>query len=300
MANDERLSRYVKVDTESIQNAIKQPEQKKTSRIYDRDDIVHRKFDLLQIYFEKPYVINEWITINIPHLGEVIDVGETDFYSSLSPFVDNSTTHRVLLWTKLQLDWNKISDWKLFLLLRDSLDVKYTRLIFGDFDFTKLEEFVVNDTQEIYLGLEEDIGSPDPRRVLDEQTYIIISDYLRLVFNKNPKTEKAKGRTTKEAIIEEELDKQRREAKKRRDDAQESALLPLVSALLNHSGFKYKKSELKEINMFEFMDSVKRLQVYEQCTAFQKGMYGGFMDTSKISTEKLEESVNWMQNIHGR
>ncbi len=67
----------------------------------------------------------------------------------------------------------------------------------------------------------------------------------------------------------------------------------IISALVNHPGFKYKLSELKEVNVAEFYDSVKRLQVYEQSTALLKGMYSGMIDGSKIKSE----DYNFMREI---
>ena len=65
--------------------------------------------------------------------------------------------------------------------------------------------------------------------------------------------------------------------------------------MLNHPGFKYKKDELKEVGIVEFMDSVKRLQTYESVTALMSGMYSGMLDTSKLN---LKEELNWMRDLY--
>ena len=109
------------------------------------------------------------------------------------------------------------------------------------------------------------------------------------MFNIHPKVEKAKGKSTKEWMIFE--DRQNQDLHK--NDSYQSTLLPLISACLNHPGFKYKKNELREVGIVEFMDSVQRLQIYESSTALMKGMYSGFLDTSKIDKEEL----NFMRDI---
>ena len=43
------------------------------------------------------------------------------------------------------------------------------------------------------------------------------------------------------------------------------------------------------------MDSIRRLQVYESTTSLMKGMYSGFVDTSKL---KLDKELNWARNIY--
>ena len=64
--------------------------------------------------------------------------------------------------------------------------------------------------------------------------------------------------------------------------------------MVNHPGFKYKTNELKEIGIVQFMDSVKRLQTYENATALIKGSYSGFVDTSKIDKEQF----NWLKDLN--
>ena len=67
-----------------------------------------------------------------------------------------------------------------------------------------------------------------------------------------------------------------------------SNLLSMISFCLNHPGFKYKKSELKELGVVEFYDSVQRLLIYESTSALTKGIYSGFVDTSKINREEFD------------
>ena len=67
----------------------------------------------------------------------------------------------------------------------------------------------------------------------------------------------------------------------------------IISAMVNHPGFKYKLKELKEVGVAEFYDSARRLPVYEQSTALLKGMFSGFVDGSKIKPEEY----NFMRDI---
>ena len=64
--------------------------------------------------------------------------------------------------------------------------------------------------------------------------------------------------------------------------------------MVNHPGFKYKKNELKEVGIVEFMDSVKRLQTYENTVALLRGMYSGMIDASKINKEEF----NWTRPLY--
>jgi hypothetical protein len=62
----------------------------------------------------------------------------------------------------------------------------------------------------------------------------------------------------------------------------------MVSFCLNHPGFKYKKSELKDLGVVEFYDSVQRLLIYESTSSLMKGIYSGFVDTSKIDKKEFD------------
>lgn len=263
----------------------------------------------LKLYFGDPYQINDQITLYQPSINEIIEYGEAEFYSVLYMFIGNSTYYRLFLWDN-GIDWNKISDYELFCNLVSSLPLEKTKVFFGDIDFSKFSLYLKEDTEP-----EEE---PDPDKKLsvieknklgfrkferthtlynEEQEIEISSDVyhdlvtvMRRMFEMTPKTEYTIGKTSKELIIEEERAKILRASK---EDSQ-STLLPLVSFCVNHPGFKYKTSELRDIKINEFMDSVKRLQVYESTHALINGSYSGFCDTSKIPKEQF----NFMRPIN--
>lgn len=238
--------------------------------------------DKLRLYFGEDYKISDQIVIHQPTIGEIVDFGESNLYSALMIFVANPTMYRVMLWD-VGIDWNKISDYKLFQMLYKGLDKEKTKLLFGDLDFGLFQPYV----QKIDTGEKVVLINSQQEAIIDEDIYNHIANYLRHMFNIFPKVEKAKGKTTKQWIIDGEKEK----IKVQSNDEQnknKSNLLPMISFCLNHPGFKYKKNELKEIGIVEFMDSVQRLQIYESTSALYSGMYGGFMDVSKIDKQQFD------------
>lgn len=257
----------------------------------------------LQLYFGDPFVVDN-ITIYQPTIGDILEYdkkfGEDEFWSTLNVFIGNPTMYRLMLWD-LGIDWNKITDFQLFISLIKTVDLDHTYILFKDLDFSKFELFLrkkpsaegesdsettdsSEESEEIVMyNIEDDIE-------INEKVYTGIANYLRAAFNIYPKVEKAKGKITKEWIIEE--DRMNYERRKK-EPSSSSTLLPLISSCLNHPGFKYKKNELKDVGICEFMDSVQRLQIYEQSTALLKGSYSGFIDTSKIPNEQF----NFMREI---
>lgn len=247
------------------------------------------EFDRLKMYFGEPYTIETdtcELQINQPTIGNILEFGEKEFYSMLNTFVANTTSYRLQLWD-MGVDWNKISDYELFCMLIKGLDKNATYLLFGDLDFQSFDLFTkkIDDTEVLTLY------SRDENIEINEETYRCISEYLRLMFNIYPKVEKAKGKATKEAIIDE--DRMNLELEKKKNKGSKSMLLPLVSSCINHPGFKYKLDELREIGIVQFMDSVQRLQIYESTVALNSGMYSGMCDLSKVD-KKL---FNFMRDI---
>lgn len=245
------------------------------------------EFDKLKMYFGEPYKIpcNDMeIEILQPTIGDILYFGERDFYSMLNVFIANTTSYRLQLWD-IGVDWNKISDYELFSMLIKTLNVESTRLLFGDLDFRLFDLYgkKVEDMEVVTLYNKEQ------QVEIDENTYKCIAEYLRLMFNIYPKVEKAKGKTTKEWMIDED----RINLLNSKKDSNKSTLLPLVSACVNHPGFKYKLEELKGMGIVQFMDSVQRLQIYEGTTALMKGIYSGMVDTKGLN----KDALNFMRSI---
>ncbi len=240
-------------------------------------------FDKLQMYFGEDYQVAEGIIISQPTIGDIMAFGEDKFYQILNPFIVNPTSLRVALWQQGK-DWTEMSDYELFyqLILQVQLTPNETSMLFGDLDFSKFKPY--KRQREINGEPVEDVVllNHEQEVLIDEEIYNHMASYLRTMFNMHPKVEKAKGRTTKEWMIEEEILNSQNQKPKT------SNFLPMISFCLNHPGFKYKKSELKELGIVEFYDSVQRLLVYETTGALMKGMYSGFVDTSNIDKKELD------------
>ena len=245
------------------------------------------EFDRLKMYFGEPYKITYdggEIEFLQPSIGNILYYGEKEFYSMLNVFISNTTSYRLQLWN-MGVDWNKISDYELFCILIKSLDVESTKILFGDLDF-RLFDMYKKEIEGVEIVT---LYNKKQQVEIDENTYKCIAEYLRLMFNIYPKVEKAKNKVTKEAMIwEDEMN-----LANSKKESNKSTLLPLVSACVNHPGFKYKLEDLKDMGIVQFMDSVQRLQIYESTTALMKGMYSGMIDTKGLD----KDALNFMRSI---
>lgn len=275
------------VDTlDQLQNAaIEEANKKKESNKKEYH------FDKLKMYFGEDYEPVQGIVISMPTVGDILEIGEEKFYRSLSPFLYNSTSIRVLLWEN-QIDWCKIKDIEVFSMLMPTVEKEPMKLLFKDFSFENFQLVALkgNDNEEEQQDQQLALFDASQNILLSEDDYMTIAEYIREMLNVHPKVEKAKGKTAKNWMIQED----KMNAANKKNEEASSTLLPLVSTCVNHPGFKYKTQELKEIGIYEFMDSVQRLQIYEATRALNSGMYSGFADLSKVP----KENFNFFREIN--
>ena len=245
-------------------------------------------FDKLKMYFGEDYTING-ITISIPTIGDILNIGEKRFFKSLSPFLSNSTSIRVLLYDVFKKDWNKTKDIEVFFILSNIVkDQEPLKLLFKNINF---DDFLIVDAKKNLQdsSTTTSLYSRSQDILIYEDQYMEIAEYIRTMMNIHPKVEKAKGKTTKQWILQED----RMKEKQNQDKENDSTLLPLISACVNHPGFKYKLEELKQVNICQFMDSVQRIQKYEQGTAALHGIYSGMVSAKDVP----QDLINFMGDI---
>lgn len=247
-----------------------------------QDNIIGIEFDKLKMYFGEDYVINDKIVIHQPTIGEILEYGEKEYLSMVHTICAIPSDMKPQLWD-MGIDYDKITDFELFRLLRTVLPQFKTKILLGDLDLSSLYEAQDQETEEIILAdFEKGI-------VIDQYIYLKIVTYIRQMHGIIPKIEHAYNEYTKKILIEDDRQKQAAYQKK----PYSSQLLPLVSSMLNSAGFKYKKNELKEVGIVEFMDSVYRISKIQSTNALLHGFYGGMIDTTKIDKKEL----NWLGEL---
>lgn len=240
------------------------------------------KYDELSMYFGDDYKVNERITVHQPTIGEIVEWGEQRYFSMINSLCSIPSDMKSFLYDN-GIDWQEISDFEFFMIMCKPYTVEETSIILGDIDLSKMGLYVDNTTGESVLYNQE-IGLS-----IDEDTFNKMIGYIRKFNNIIPVVEKAINERTKLALIE--LERQKINENKNKHFT--SFLKPLISSALNNSGFKYKKNELREVGLYEFMDSIQRLQIIISTTALMHGMYSGNVDVSKIKKKEF----NWMREL---
>lgn len=142
-------------------------------------------------------------------------------------------------------------------------------------------KYYISETENpeiIGNGVYEDI-------IIDEEIYYQIVAYLRAMHNLKRDDRIAGSRRCRRAFIEDA--KMEYEAAKL--EPKKSVLLPMISTMVNSKGFKRNDSTVWEMNIYAFMDSVKRLQKIKNATLLLQSGYSGFgIDLKKIKHDEID------------
>ena len=236
--------------------------------------------DQLQLYFGDPYVINEYITIAQPTIGQIVEYGEKKYYSMIHTITAIPSDLKAQL-DDMGLDYEEVEDFQLFMMLAPTLSQESTAILFGDIDFSKLKIYQNSQNGQVVLA------DTETGLVIDMLIYERIVNYLRKVHGLKKKIEHAANKYTKKILIEED----RRNIELNKNKPYKSFLTPLVSAVKVRMG--YTKDYVRNMGIYEFTDDISRMQIINNADALLRGMYSGMIDTKKIDKKEL----NWMKEI---
>ena len=240
-------------------------------------------FDPVKMYFMEDYAISDQLVIHQPSIQDYIDYGENRISTVIAPFTSNTTAYRVPLWDK-GIDWNEISNMELCGYLIQNMDEDCSKIVFGEFPIKGFMTYKIRQEK----GELQFLYNKKYDLFIDEKQYENICLYIQCMFNHFPPEEEfTSSKRLKQDLINNDKQKAILKAKEL-ENSKGSEMLSLISFCLNHPGFKYKKEELRNVGIFEFMDSVQRLNIYESTRALYGGMYSGMCDLSKVDKKQFD------------
>ena len=236
--------------------------------------------DELQLYFGDDYIINDYIKIHQPSIGQVVSYGEAAYFSTIYTLTAIPSDLKSQLWD-MGFDWTEVDDFELFIMLSQTLTPDRTSLLFDDLDFSKLKPYPNKVNGDIVLA-DKETGI-----IIDKMIYLRIVSYLRKLHNITPKIEKAANEMTKKILIEEDRNK----IAFNQDKPFKSYLLPLISSVKVKQG--YTKDYVRNMGLYEFFDDIARMQVINSADHLLSAVYAGTIDMKKINKNEL----NWMKEL---
>ena len=238
------------------------------------------EIDPLLLYFGDDYIVNDYITMHQPKIGEIVKYGEKQYYSMVQTLSAIPSDMKSQLFD-MGLDWTQVEDFQLFMMLAPTLPKDKTYILFGDLDFQAMRPFQNKQNGAVVLF------NPQTNAVIDELAYGKMHAYLCSAHNLTKKVEKAANEFTKKFMIEED----RQKIAYNQKQPYKSFLRPLISAVKCRMG--YTLDYVKNMGLYEFMDDLNRLQVIVNADALLQGSYSGMIDTSKIDKKQF----NWMRDL---
>lgn len=241
--------------------------------------------DELKIYRGEDFIVSKHIRLHQPTLSEICDYGERDYYSMIQTLTATPQTIKSQLWDA-GIDYTTITPYQLFcLMLYKIYSPDQTAIIFGDLDFTQFQTYQRKDNGSIILlQLIEKDGFLD-EVVIDEYTYEVIMDYLRKS-HFIPKDEQIPANdTTKMILIEDD----REQCEKNKHKEYHSQLKNLISSMINSEGFKYNHSQVWDMKINAFMDSIKRISKIKNADLLMQSGYSGYgINLNKVDKKQLD------------
>lgn len=241
--------------------------------------------DELKIYRGEDFVISDYIHIHQPTLNQICDYGEQDYYSMIYNLTATPQSMKVQLWDA-GIDYTKITAFELFSQLLYKLYSKEkTSIIFGNLDFSKFKVgYKENNGIELYQYVDNQLIE------INEYTYNVIADYLRQVHFINKDEKIPANETTKIILIEDD----REEMERNKNKEYHSQLKNLISSMINSEGFKYNHSQVWDMKINAFMDSVKRISKMKNADLLLQSGYSGFGVNLKDIDKK---QLNWLGEL---
>lgn len=243
--------------------------------------------DELKIYRGEDFVVSKHIKIHQATLAEICDYGEAEYYSMLYQLTSTPQSLKFQLWDA-GIDYTEITPYELFYnFLYNLYPIEKTSILFGDLDFQKFQVYQkMNDDAVILSQLVQDENTGEYDQVIiDEYTYNMIMDYIRKS-HFIEKDEKMPGnQSTKMILIEDARD----EYLRNKNNEYHSHLKNLISSMINSEGFKYNHSQVWDMKINAFMDSVKRISKLKNATMLLQSGYSGFgINLKDIDKKQLD------------
>jgi len=236
--------------------------------------------DDFRIFMGEDFVVNDSIRIRQPKLREVVEMGEQAYWGVISIFTMIPSDIKAPLWGA-GVDWEKLSDFDLFITLVKTASLDRTRILFGDLDFTKFVPIRSPQTGDTVLY------EPERKIIIDEPIHHKIVEFFKVTHCITKKRDIAGNENTKTILIE----LNRSDLEDATKSQEKSYMRQLVSSMILYPGFDYGYQTILDITYFQLMDAVQRSQIYTSTIALMQGAYSGMCDVSKINKSKFD----WMR-----
>ena len=201
----------------------------------------------MNLLYEKSHKINDYISIKIPTLEEVIE-NEEEYFGIISMIVATPYDLMVQL-DDAHIDFSKINDWELFCLLFKDLQTRDLSLVFDNLDLREFDAAVNKQNGNVVL-LNRKTGAVIDRAIHDQ-----ICRFLRNLLGIEKNVKKPANEEARKFMIERARVKLRRRMRQKH----KSELEKYIVALVNTSEFPYDYESVLKITIYQFYGSLRQI-----------------------------------------
>ena len=223
--------------------------------------------------------INDYISIYVPKVGEIIDDNEDEYYNLVSVL----TAMPIDLLVQLDdagIDFTSINEYDLFLMMFQGLQSKDTSLVFGDLDLSKFKMAINEQNGNIVLlDDENDI-------VIDRAIHGQISCVLRKIHHLEKNRRKPANDEAKQFMIK----RARTKMMRMKGRKEESQLEQLIVSMVNTEQYKYDFEGTRELSIYQFNESVRQVIKKVDYDNRMYGVYTGTINAKELS----QDDLNWL------
>lgn len=246
--------------------------------------------DELKLYNGLPIQITDKIIMKVPTLGQICEFGDNNYFSFVQTFTATPMDENMIVFlTDIGIDFNNISNFELFMLLTRIMPKGSELLFDNNIDFFKFEPKTTDD--EIpYLENSDGV-------IINEGIYNLMLANMRAINNVPiPKITKVKDDPVqKQMAIEDARNQLESRKRKAMFKPSGSALMPIVSSMVNSAGFKHNEKTVFDMNIYAFWDSVNRISAIKNADNLYRGLYSGCLDLK--SNPSLKKEMDWMRKL---
>ncbi len=242
--------------------------------------------DELKLYRGDDYVLPNGMRIKSPTLGEICDFGEEKYLATVS-VITATTFDRCAQLDDIGIDYTQISDFEMFCLYAKTFAVGSTNIFFGNVDFS---DFILTKENE------EKVLKGKSGVIFSEKDHKEMSGYIRKMNGiAPPKYTRTANEFAKKQLIIDARNDAEYQRKLQAYKGSHSIYQPYISALVNHPYFKYNWSNVWDMKVYAFFDSLKRVSIIENADHLYTGLYSGC-----IEYKKIKKDLDWLRPIEER
>lgn len=234
----------------------------------------------INLLYKKEYIINEFIKISIPKVGEILD--NEDAYYGLVALLTAMPIDMMVQLDDIGIDFTTINEYDLFLLLFRTLQDRDTSMVFGELDLKPFRTAINEQNGNIVL-INEKTGV-----TIDRAIHGQIANALRVIHHLEKNRRKPANGEAKEYMLKRARDKMRR----KRNTSTRSQLEDLIVALVNTEQFHYGFEGTRELSIYQFNESVRQVIKKIDYDNKMHGVYAGTVSAKDLS----QDDFNWLSH----